>query len=70
MIEHMKHVTIREAWDTVSDRYDKKINELIRVVNELTIKVSVLESPKNKPKYAKLRKLEQELKQLRLELGE
>jgi hypothetical protein len=74
MIEHMKHFSndINERYPDVLAKYDKKINELIRVVNILEdgFRCYRMEhmTPAKKAKLAKIQKLEKELKQLKLEI--
>jgi len=66
MIEHMKHVTGNERQlSEIFSRYDAKINELIRVVNELSIQKL---TPAKKKKLEKINLLKKQLKQLEMEL--
>ena len=73
MIEHMKHHS--NAGDSTLDallKYDKKINELIRVVNVMQVDIVSLRkknmTPTQKKKLEKIEALKKQLKQLEMEL--
>ena len=72
MIEHMRHTTATDQVVSRFEAYDKKINELIRVMNETTLTVNKLYSasltPAKKKKLEKINLLKKQLKQLEMEL--
>ena len=77
MIEHMKHNSLstmgyNQSLTVQLDKYDAKINELIRVVNILQDDFACYRnehlSPAKKKKLEKINLLKKQLKQLEMEL--
>jgi hypothetical protein len=70
MIEHMKHnkfnaLRYNPDFQVWCDGVDVKVNQLIRVVNELSVKNL---TPAKKKKLEKINLLKKQLKQLEMEL--